>query len=160
MVARMTEGIGGTAYPCLGLSLGHRTEGRRGRHVSHSKQIGLAGVFPTILIFLGDAATTLRETCIAYLIAIHENLSTGGGHCIAGCTPHLLGNALIALTVVVGSDIEKCVVLAAVPADELIIFLHKREEAVLLLMMSTAALHLCQQPRTGDDSMGLEQFHR
>ena len=67
-------------------------------------------------------------------------------------------NALIALTVVVGTDIEDGVVLTIVPADDLVILLDEGEETVLSTVESTTLFHLCQKPRTGDDGMGLEEL--
>ena len=68
------------------------------------------------------------------------------------------GDALIALAVVVGADVEDGVVLAVVPAYESVVFLDKGEKVVARLSHLAALLHLCQEPRAGDDGMGLEQL--
>ena len=57
-----------------------------------------------------------------------------------------LGDTLVALTVVIGTDIEDGVVLAVVPSDQFVVFLGKREEAVVTVLMLTTLLHLGQQP--------------
>ena len=49
-------------------------------------------------------------------------------------------------------------VFTVVPANQFIVFLDKREEAVLVLLVLLSATHLCQEPRTADDGVGLEQF--
>ena len=59
---------------------------------------------------------------------------------------------------VVGTDVEDGMVLAVVPANKLVILLDEREESVLLLLVLLTALHLRQQPRTADNSMGLQQL--
>ncbi len=64
----------------------------------------------------------------------------------------------IALAVVVGADVEDGVVLTVVPAYEPVVFLDEGEEVVARLSHLAALLHLCQEPRAGDDGMGLEQL--
>ena len=49
-------------------------------------------------------------------------------------------------------------VFTIVPTNQLVVLLDKREETVLLLLIVLTAAHLSQQPRTGDDSMSLQQF--
>ena len=61
---------------------------------------------------------------------------------------------------VVGTDIKDGVVLTVVPANELVVLLDKREEAVAALAHLTAFLHLSQKPTTGDNGMSLKEFHR
>ena len=61
---------------------------------------------------------------------------------------------------VIGTDIEDGMVVAVVPADELIVFLDEREEVVGTILVLAAFLYLGQQPRTADDGMGLEEFGR
>ena len=69
-----------------------------------------------------------------------------------------LGDTLIALTMIIGTHIKDGVILTIVPADDLIIFLDKREEAVAAVLSLLALLHLSQEPRTGDDGMSLEEL--
>ena len=57
-----------------------------------------------------------------------------------------LGDALVALAVVIGTDIKEGVVFAVVPTDEHIFFLGEREEVVAALSHLSALLHLCQEP--------------
>ena len=51
-------------------------------------------------------------------------------------------------------------VFAVVPADDLIVFLDKREETVVAIGTLTALLHLSQQPGSADDGMGFQEFGR
>ena len=59
---------------------------------------------------------------------------------------------------VVGTHIEDGVVLAVVPADELIVLTGEGEEAIGGTLCLAPFLHLSQQPGTRDDSMSLEKF--
>ena len=67
-------------------------------------------------------------------------------------------DALIALAVVVGADVEDGVVFAVVPSNERVVGFLEGEEIVLGPLL--AMLQLGQQPRAGDDGMSLEEFHR
>ena len=57
-----------------------------------------------------------------------------------------LGYALIALAVIVGADIEYCVVASVVPAYEFVVFLYEREKVVAASLLLVPALNLCEQP--------------
>ena len=57
-----------------------------------------------------------------------------------------LGDALVALAVVVSTYIKEGVVFAVVPADERIFLLGEGEEVVAVLSHLSALLHLCQEP--------------
>ena len=121
--------------------------------VGNTDEIGFGGVLPAILELLGDASTAFREARVADVVAIAENLPTGGLQRLLHIFACLLGDALIALAMVIGTDIENSMVLAVVPADEFIVLLDEREEAVLMLTGLFTATHLCQEPRTADDSI-------
>ena len=56
------------------------------------------------------------------------------------------GDALVALAVVVGTDIKEGMVFAVVPADECIFLPGEGEEVVAALSHLSALLHLCQEP--------------
>ena len=72
-----------------------------------------------------------------------------------------MGDALVALAVVVGTDVEDGVILAVVPANEFVVLFHEREERVAASILQLASLlNLGQQPRTADDGVGLQQFER
>ena len=96
--------------------------------------------------FLGDTAAALGEPGIADFLAIHQNLSLGLADSFCHMRRSLLGDALVALAVVVGADIKDGVVFAVVPADEHVVFLDKREKIVAALSHVSALLHLCQEP--------------
>ena len=50
-------------------------------------------------------------------------------------------------------------VFTVVPTDDLVVFLDEREEVVCSAVEAATLLHLCQEPRTGDDCMGLEELN-
>ena len=126
--------------------------------VVHADEVRLGRIFPAILELLGHTTTALGEAGVANLIAIAENLTACGLERLLDSLAGLLGDALIALAMVVGTNIKDGMVFAVVPANELVVFLDKREEAVLLFLILLTATHLRQQPRTGDDGMSLEQL--
>ena len=109
-------------------------------------QVRLGRILPTILEFLRFTTTALREARIADLAAIGQYLST----CIADGFCHMrivgLGDALITLTMIIGTHIEDGMILAIVPANQLIILLDEREEVIPTLLMLLALLHLGQEP--------------
>ena len=100
------------------------------------------------------------ETGIADLVAIGEHLSASLADGLLDMRTRGLGDALITLAVVVGADIEDGMVFAVVPADELIVLTGEGEEAVGAFLMLLALLHLGEEPRTGNDGMGLEELGR
>ena len=69
------------------------------------------------------------------------------------------GDALVTLAVVVGTYIKDGMILAVVPADKLLVTLSKREEVVATAFVLFAFLNLCQQPRTRDNGVGLEELN-
>ena len=147
----VAERVGRCAYPLVGLCLdGEVRNGVLVLHalgcVAHGKEVRHLDVLPTILILLAHTAAALAETGIADVAFRHEHLATRGtnGHGHVGT--RLLGYALVALAMVVGTHIEDGVVLAVVPAYELIVFLYEREEIVGTLFELAALLYLCEQP--------------
>ena len=72
---------------------------------------------------LGLTAAALREACVADIAIVGENLSAGLMDGLCHMRTGGFGDTLIALTVVVGTDIEDRVVFAIIPADDLIVFL-------------------------------------
>ena len=124
----------------------------------NADEVGLGRVFPAILILFCITATALVETGVADLIAIGQHLSAGFEDGLFDMGTGGLGDTLIALAVVVGTDIEDGVILAVVPADEFIVLSREREEAIGTLLMLLALGHLGEEPRTRDDRMGLEEL--
>ena len=129
-------------------------------NVTYRLQIALRTILPAILELLGDTAAALAEAGIADLAIGREDLSTGLADSLLDVAARCHRNALIALAMVVGTDIKDGVVLTVVPANELVVLLDKREEAVVALAHLTAFLHLSQKPTTGDNGMSLKEFHR
>ena len=126
--------------------------------VVDADEVGLGRVFPAILELLSLATTALVETGVADLVAIGQYLSAGFEDSLFDMGTGGLGDALITLAVVVGTDIEDGVILTIVPADEFIILSREREEAIGTLLMFLALGHLGKEPRTRDDRMGLEEL--
>ena len=91
--------------------------------IVETHKIRLGCVFPAILEFLRFPATAFREAGVADLIIIGEDLSTGGADGLHHMGVAGLGDTLITLTMVIGTDIEDGVILPVVPADDLIVFL-------------------------------------
>ena len=81
--------------------------------IVEAHEIRLGRVFPTILELFR----------LSDLVAIGENLSTGGADGLYHMGVAGLGDTLITLTMIIGADIEDGMILAVVPADDLIVFL-------------------------------------
>ena len=121
-------------------------------------EVWFGRIFPAILEFLCHTTATLGEARIAYLVVIHKRLTTSGAQCLYHIWFRGICNALIALAMVVGTNIKNGVVFAVVPANQLVIFLHKREESTFLLIAVGTFFHLGKQPRARDNGMCLEQL--
>ena len=159
LVLRVTESLGGGANPLPGMLLVRQVGNAvADAVVGNGHQVRLANVLPAVLELLGHAAAALAVAGIAYLVLVHQNLTLRGLHGSIHTAVAGLGDALVALAVVVGADVEDLVVLAVVPANELIVLLNEREEAVLPVVQLLTLLHLSQQPRPADDGMGLQQL--
>ena len=89
-----------------------------------------------------------------------EHLAARFGHGLLHCRPCGAGDALVALAMVVGANVEERVVVAVVPTYELAAVAHETEEAARITRVATAPLHLAQQPAARDDGVRLEQFER
>ena len=111
--------------PLLGLcfvgQVGH--VGFRG--IPQGNKIRFAQVFPAILIFFHHAAAAFRKTCVANLIVIEQHFAKGFIHSLHHMRIRFFRNALITLAMVVGTHIEKCVILAVIPPNMLRFGLHK-----------------------------------
>ena len=126
--------------------------------VVEGDEVGLRRVFPAVLELLGLTATALMEAGVADLVSVGEHLSARRGNGLRHLRTAGHRDALVTLAVVVGADIVDGVVFAVVPADDLIFLLDEREETVAAVLMTAALLHLCQEPGTGDDGVGLEEL--
>ena len=109
-------------------------------------EVRLVDILPAVAVLFCHAATTLGESCIAYLIARDKNLTLCLPHGLTDTWQSLACYALLTLTMVVGADIEDGVVLTVVPPYQLVVFLHEREEAAARCLLIMAASHLCQEP--------------
>ena len=107
---------------------------------------------------LGNATAALTEAGIAYLAIIHQDLSASGLDSFHNMDVICLRDTLVALTMVIGAYIKDGMVVTIVPAYQLIIFLHEREETIAARRLTLPLLHLGQQPTAGDNGMGLEEF--
>ena len=114
--------------------------------VANRREISLRCVLPAILEFLGDSAAAFRESCVADFFAVHQNLPLGLADGFGYMRRSFFGDALVALAVVVGTDIKEGMVFAVVPADECIFLPGEGEEVVAALSHLSALLHLCQKP--------------
>ena len=139
------------------MRLAERFAARRCR-ILYRLEVWFGCIFPAILELLGNATATLGETGIAYLVVVHQCLSTSGTKRLHHIRLRGIRYALIALAMVVGTDIKNGVVFAVVPSNQFVILLHKREESALLLAAFGTFHHLCQQPRARDNSVSLKQF--
>ena len=96
--------------------------------VFHTLEIRMMLVFPTAFELLGAPSAAFRETGIAHRAFVGQDLASRGSdgflHLATGST----GDALIALAVVVGTDIKDSVVFAVVPADEFVVCFFEGEE--------------------------------
>ena len=123
-------------------------------------QVRHLDILPAVLIFVGLSATTLAETCVANLTVVHQDLSSRGVHSFFNLRVAGASDALIALAMVVGTDVEDGVVLAVVPADALTLAFDKGEERRRLACPFLATLHLGIEPTAGDDGSCLQKLER
>ena len=129
--------------------------------VTHRHQIRFLDILPTVLELLRLTTAAFREAGITEFVVIDQHLSAGSLDSLGHSRRRGTGDTLIALTVVVGTDIKQGMVLTVVPAKQLVLLLHKREEIIILALATLGTfLDLIEQPRTGDDGMRLQQFGR
>ena len=109
-------------------------------------QIRLPDILPAVLILLCHASATLGEAGIAHVSVISQDLSASRFHCAGHVRIACIGDALIALAVVIGTDIKDGMVLAVIPTHQHVIVFREREEVVRRLVQLLSALHLGQEP--------------
>ena len=126
--------------------------------IVETHEIGLGCILPTILELLGIATTTLMETGVADVAIVGKNLTSSLGDGFSHVGVAGIGDALVTLAMVVGTDIKDGVVFTIVPANDLIVFLDKREETVGSVFVTTAFFHLGEYPGARDDRMGLKEL--
>ena len=122
-VLGVAEGIGRLPDPTLKESLVAFLLGSQTDDITHGAEIGFGRVFPTILVLLADAATALAETGIADFAGMADDETTGGADGSICILAQLAGDALVALAMVIGTDIEDGMVFTVIPADNLVLFL-------------------------------------
>ena len=88
--------------------------------VRHICEVFLRIIFPAVFKALADAAAAFAEPCVAHFPVISQRFSAGVIHSLRHFLPRLAGDALITLTMVVGTYIKLCVVLAVVPFHQLV----------------------------------------
>ena len=96
----------------------------------HALQIGLGSVFPAVLEFFCSTSTAFRETRIADVPIVSEHLTASSSDSLSHHGRSSTRDALIALAVVIGTDIEQCMLFVVVPAYQLVFFLDEGEKAV------------------------------
>ena len=123
-------------------------------------QVRHLDVLPAVLILVGLSATTLAEARVANLPVVHQDLSSCGIHGFRNLRIACPRDALIALAVVVGTDVEDGVVLAVVPTDAFAFALDEREERRWLPGSFLTTLHLGIEPTAADDGSSLQELER
>ena len=123
-------------------------------------QIGDTYIFPTILVFIGLPATTLAKASVANLSVVHQNLSASGIDSLCHLGIVCPGNALIALAMVVGTNVEDGMVFTVVPADALSFAFDEGEEWCRTVCPFLTALHLGIKPTAGNDCCSLQELQR
>ena len=113
----------------LVMGMAERITIRRGS-IGYRDEIGLRCIFPAVLELLGNATAALTEAGITDFAIIHQDLSTSGLDSFHNMDIICFRDTLVALTMVIGAYIKDGMVVTIVPAYQLIIFLHEREEAV------------------------------
>ena len=123
-------------------------------------QVGHFDVLPTVLILVCLTTATLAEACVANLSFVHQDLPSRGIDGFRHLRIAGAGDALIALAVVVGADVEDGVVLTVVPADALALTLDEGEEGCRSVGFFLPSLHLGMEPTAADDGSGFEELQR
>ena len=117
LVVGVAEGRRRSADPAFGVGFYAQVAGQVfRRRVGNALQIGHVTVFPAGAELLGDAPAALAEAGIADLTVVGEHLATRLTDGLLHMGRGLTRDALIALAVVVGADVEERVVLAVVPS--------------------------------------------
>ena len=155
-VVGVAQRFGRSTYPLFGISL----DGEVGQigsgilftldvsHIPYSHEIRLLDILPAVLEFLGSAATAFGEACVANLVVVKEYLSACGVNCLRHLRACSLCYALVALAMVVSTNVEDGMVLAIVPLYEFVVLAYEREESVLsgTCLLFASLLNLCEQP--------------
>ena len=123
-------------------------------------QIGNLDVLPAVLILVCLTSATLSKSRIANLSVVHQHLSSGCANCLSHLRIAGPCDALIALAMVVGTDIKDGMVFSIVPTDALAFAFHESEEWSWLLGMLLSPLHLGIEPTSRDDGGGFQELER
>ena len=126
--------------------------------IAHALEVRLVDILPAVFKLFGDSATAFREASVADVAIVGEHLTASIFDGFSHMRTRLHGNALVALTMVVGTNIEDGVVFAVVPFYQRVVALFEREEVVATLFLLATFLHLSQQPRARNHGMSLEKF--
>ena len=117
-------------------------------------------VLPARGIVLGDAAAAFGEAGIADFALAGKHQTARGEHGFDDGGAGLARDALVALAMVVGTDIKEGVVLAVVPTDKFVLLAHKGEEATRASCTLAVAQHLVEEPTARHYGVGAEEFER
>ena len=104
--------------------------------VVERQKVGLGRVFPAILELLGLTTAALMEAGVADLAVVGEHLSARRCNGLRHLRTAGHRDALVTLAVVIGADIIDGMVLAVVPADDLVVLLDEREETVVAVLVA------------------------
>ena len=159
-IGGMAEAVGGFHDPSAGLGFVREIrQGLLGEDVATGLEVGIVLLVPAGTEALRGTTAAFREAGVAELVVVDEDFTAGFGHRTAHIVKGFGGDALIALAMVVGADVEEDVVTAVVPADEFVGFMDEAEESLAVGgLLETAVEHLAEEPATRDDGMGLEEF--
>ena len=126
--------------------------------IFYRRKVGVWGVFPTVLVFVGASAAALAKTCVADFAVIGEDLAACGIDGLLYLRGYSSCDALVSLAVVVGTDVEDGVVFAVVPSYQFGVGTCEGEEVMPFECEFLAFLHLGIEPAAADDGGSLEEF--
>ena len=115
----MTEGGWCSPNPAFGFFL-YGQVGEEGGFLAcfpipSAVQVRVQSVAPAILELLKGTSAALGESGVAYLVFVHQHLTAGVGHCLPYLFGRCTGDALVALAMVIGTDVKAGVGIAFVP---------------------------------------------
>jgi len=162
MVCGIAEGRRGGADPCfrlLFLRQGSLQTIASRRTITNCLQVGMYNRFPYLLEGFGHSATALGEAGIAHLAVVDQYQSGGLIDRFLDQIAGLAGDALVALAVVVCTNIKQGMVFPVPPTDVSFI----RFVYGLVIFAGLPDLlpfyHLGNEPGAGGDRMRFQELH-
>ena len=123
-------------------------------------QIGVNNRLPYILKTLGYTAAALRETCVAGLAIVSNDLTARLSNSLTNYLGRCAVDTLITLAVVISAHVEIGVILTVEPTNILVIGAGLGLIIGLSLLQLSRLLDLCDQPATRDHCVSLQQLQR